>query len=79
MTRSTPHDSPSESDSKRISELEMRITFQEDLIDQLQRASFEQSQTIDRLTLRLDSLAAVVRLGQGASGSEGEEPPPPHY
>lgn len=67
------------SDANRIAELESRITFQEDLLDQLQRAMFEQSQTLDRMTLRLDSLAAVVRLGQGMGGAEGDEPPPPHY
>ncbi len=66
-------------DSNRISELEMRITFQEDLIEQLQKALFEQSQAMDRLAHRVDSLTTAVRLGQAGGGSEGEEPPPPHY
>ncbi|MCP5020866.1 MAG: SlyX family protein [bacterium] len=64
---------------KRIDELELRITFQEDQIDSLQRALFEQSQAADQLAMRLDSLVAMVRLGQGGGGHEGEEPPPPHY
>ncbi len=64
---------------KRIDELETRITFQENQIDSLQRALFEQSQAADQLAMRLDSLVAVVRLGQGGGGHEGEEPPPPHY
>lgn len=64
---------------KRIDELELRITFQEDQIEGLQRALFEQSQAADQLAMRLDSLAAVVRLGQGGGTHEGEEPPPPHY
>ena len=69
----------SSGDADRISELETRITFQEDLIDQLQKALFEQSQTIDRLSYRLDSLASAVRSGQSGGTAEGEEPPPPHY
>ncbi|MDF1838209.1 MAG: SlyX family protein [Planctomycetota bacterium] len=73
-----PSSSPPNGD-ERISELESRITFQEDLIDQLQKALFEQSQTVDRLAHRVDSLATAVRLGQTGSDSNGEEPPPPHY
>ncbi len=64
---------------KRIAELELRITFQEDQLEGLQRALFEQSQTTDRMAVRLDSLVAAVRLGQGGGSGEGEEPPPPHY
>ncbi|MCA9002892.1 MAG: SlyX family protein [Planctomycetes bacterium] len=64
---------------RRISELESRITFQEDMIEKLQRSLFEHSQAFDRLALQVDSLTTVVRLGQGTGGAEGEEPPPPHY
>jgi SlyX protein len=71
---------PSPSDeSIRISELETRITFQEDLIDKLHRSLFEQSQAFDRLALKVDSLATAIRSGQGSGGDEGQEPPPPHY
>ena len=69
---------PSESQDRRISELEMRITFQEDQIEALHKTAYDQAKMLDKLFERVESLVTTQRLASGENHS-GDEPPPPHY
>lgn len=64
----------------RIAELESRLAFQDDTVDQLNRVVVEQDQRIARLEAALrrtrEQVEMLVPLMHQAPG---EEPPPPHY
>ncbi|MEZ6004318.1 MAG: SlyX family protein [Planctomycetota bacterium] len=62
----------------RIADLEVRLTFQEDQTDALQRALYEQVQSNNRLEAELRRIQATLRLGVGGEDA-ADEPPPPHY
>ncbi len=63
----------------RIAELENRLTFQDDTVDQLDRVVSEQDQRISRLEAALrrtrEQVEMLVPLMQASPGEE----PPPHY
>ncbi len=63
----------------RIAELENRLTFQDDTVDQLDRVVSEQDQRISRLEAALrrtrEQVELLVPLMQASPGEE----PPPHY
>ncbi|QCI66698.1 SlyX family protein [Phreatobacter stygius] len=64
--------------TSRVDTLEMRIAYQDDTIEDLNRTITAQWKEIDRLTREIANLADRVReAGSGASGAP--EPPPPHY
>lgn len=64
----------------RIADLESRLAFQDDTIDQLNQVVAGQDKRIERLETLLrrtrEQVEMLVPL-MGAPG--GEEPPPPHY
>jgi SlyX protein len=62
-------------------ELQSRIAFQDDVIEELSRAVAQQQRSIERLTEELARLAREVRglARSPVAGSSVEEPPPPHY
>jgi SlyX protein len=64
----------------RIADLESRLAFQDDTIDQLNAVVVRQDARIERLELALrrvrEQVEGLMPLVQGAPG---EEPPPPHY
>ncbi|MEJ2396658.1 MAG: SlyX family protein [Candidatus Thiodiazotropha sp.] len=65
---------------ERIVELETRLAFQEDAIYHLNQTVSEQQHQIDALTEVLEILKQRLRsLSPSPLGSEGPEPPPPHY
>lgn len=60
-------------------ELEIRIAYQDDAIEQLSQQLFAQSREIDRLTERCRQLEnRVQRLAEGESDAPTDETPP-HY
>lgn len=64
----------------RIADLEGRLTFQDDTIDQLNRVVVEQEQRLARLEVLLRRTREQVEmLLPLMHGAPGEEPPPPHY
>lgn len=64
----------------RITELESRLTFQDDTVDQLNKVVVEQDQRIARLEALLRRTREQVEmLVPLMHGTPGEEPPPPHY
>ncbi len=60
----------------RVTELEIRYTHQQRMLEKLSDVVAEQGRTIDRLTKELVALRArVADLGDDKPGNE----PPPHY
>lgn len=61
-------------------ELETKIAFQEQIIEELNQALVHQQFAIDKLQLQMRNLAEKL---QGVAGSQvasrAEETPPPHY
>lgn len=65
----------------RLINIEEKITFQEDLIEELNKTVYQQQQKLERLERMYIALAGQVRLISEAGG-EGKSPAnerPPHY
>ncbi|MCJ2097021.1 SlyX family protein [Methylobacterium sp. J-072] len=63
----------------RIDRLEMRLTEQDSVIEDLNRTVTEQWRVIDRLVRQVDALRDQVEEAAARSAPRGPEPPPPHY
>lgn len=64
----------------RIAELEMKIAFQEQLLDELNQALVQQQFDMDKIHLQLRYLASKLKDMQPSNiASQAEETPPPHY
>lgn len=66
-------------DTDRLARLEMRLTEQEAVIEDLNAAITAQWGVIDRLTRQLARLQEQVEESAFRSASGAPEPPPPHY
>ncbi|MGR3807280.1 SlyX protein [Pasteurella testudinis DSM 23072] len=65
---------------QQITELEMKLTFQEGTIEDLNQSLIEQQFIIDRLQQQVRLLARkLVDLQPSNIASQAEETPPPHY
>ncbi len=67
-------------EQQRLTELEMKVAFQEDTINVLSDEIATLNEAVDRQRTQMEFL--FTRLGemnQEPSGSQGSEPPPPHY
>lgn len=64
----------------RLIELETKVAFQEDLIEQLNQVITSQEVTISKLSRRLDDVVDTIKT-QSDSGIKdlSQEVPPPHY
>ncbi|MGB0204564.1 MAG: SlyX family protein [Neptuniibacter sp.] len=68
-------------DQERITELESRVAFQEDTLDQLNDAVSKQELEIERLTRMvkiINQQLKSLRLDDPINAPD-DEPPPPHY
>lgn len=64
----------------RIEELEMKIAFQEQLLDELNHALVQQQFDIDKMQVQLCYMANKLKDFQSSNiASQSEETPPPHY
>lgn len=66
----------------RLIELETRVAFQDDTIEQLNQIITTQQQQIDRLHKEVVAIVArISESGEAASNiaNQSEETPPPHY
>lgn len=64
----------------RMDELETKVTFQENTIEQLNQALIEQQFIIDKMQLQLRYLAQKLKDMQPSNiATQAEETPPPHY
>ncbi len=65
---------------KRIADLEMRFSFQDELISQLDKVITRQQKQIDYLEKMVSLLAEQHQSSSSLFDSvESEDPPPPHY
>ncbi|BCL66794.1 TPA: SlyX family protein [Haemophilus influenzae] len=64
----------------RIEELETKIAFQEQLLDELNHALVQQQFDIDKMQVQLRYMANKLKDFQPSNiASQSEETPPPHY
>jgi len=63
----------------RITELEIKISYAEDLIDELDRAAFRQQQQIDLLINQVRALREQVLAAAPAEQRSLRDELPPHY
>ena len=64
----------------RIAELEMKLTFQETIIEELNQALIEQQFLIDKMQIQLRYLVNKLKDVQPSNiATQAEETPPPHY
>lgn len=64
----------------RLTELETKAAFQEQLLEELNQALIEQQFALDKMQLQLRYLAEKAKENQGSIiASRAEETPPPHY
>ncbi len=63
----------------RITELEIKISYTEDLVEELNRIVYRQQQQIDFLTNELRSLRDQVQSAQPAEQRNLRDEIPPHY
>lgn len=67
-------------DTSRLDALEIRITHQDAVIDDLNKMITAQWKEVDRLTreiLKLEDRLATAEMSMGSDPSD--EPPPPHW
>lgn len=64
----------------RIDTLEMRIAYQDDVIEQLNTVIVEQWNKLDQMRGLIDRLESRLLDAQaGSAQNPYDEPPPPHY
>lgn len=63
----------------RITDLEIKISYAEDLIDELNRTVFRQQQQIDLLVVEIKALRDLVRNAAPAEPRNLRDEIPPHY
>ena len=66
---------------ERICNLEMKLSFQDDTIEQLNNAVIDQQKVIEDQKIQLTFLINRIKTMQvgGNMASESDETPPPHY
>ena len=64
----------------RLEELEIRVAYQENQIEELNKALFEHWQLIETLSNKLRHLGnKVSAIDERVPSNPEDEPPPPHY
>jgi SlyX protein len=63
----------------RINNLEIKLSFTEDLIDQLNQTIYKQQQQIEFLYRELKSIKEQSSSGDGAGSTSPKDDIPPHY
>ncbi|MES3040159.1 MAG: SlyX family protein [Pseudomonadota bacterium] len=64
----------------RINDLEVKLAFQDDLLEALNHSVAQQQQQIDLLQAQMRMLYQQMKTLQPSDQAvEADEPPPPHY
>ena len=63
----------------RVTELEIKLGFAEDLLDAVNRTVFRQQQQIDQLQQELRQMRELLLSAQPAEASSLRDEIPPHY
>ena len=71
--------SAARTDEERITELEVKLGFAEDLLDELNKTVFRQQQQLEQLQLELKALRQQVQLQAPAEPRSLADELPPHY
>ena len=67
-------------DAERLDALEMRIAYQDETIEDLNKTVVAQWKEIERLTREFAMLSdRMARAEEGVGSDPADEPPPPHY
>jgi SlyX protein len=64
---------------QRLIDLEMRLAFQEDTLQQLNDVVVELRDQLDAVVRRLQQAEERLRAIEPSVAPPGAEPPPPHY
>ena len=62
-----------------IIDLQTKLSFQDELLEQLNQVITDQQQQISRLEVRLEALKSQVQTMQSAQVVSDSNEPPPHY
>ncbi|WP_295978270.1 SlyX family protein [uncultured Variovorax sp.] len=66
--------------AERVTELEIKASYAEDMLDQLNMTIYRQQQQIDRLILQVTQLKEQIQSsGQEAAAGNPRDELPPHY
>lgn len=63
----------------RLNELEVKLSFAEDLLEELNRTIYHQQQQIDRLLAEVRELREQLATAAPAEGRSLRDEIPPHY
>jgi SlyX protein len=64
---------------RRLTELEIKLGFADDLLDQMNQTLFRQQQMIERLARELNELRQQVPDSAGGTFRSPQDDVPPHY
>lgn len=64
---------------KRLMDLEIKVSFTEDLLDQLNQTIYRQQQDMDRLAREVSQLRAQAQESQSGTQRSASDDLPPHY
>ena len=65
---------------ERLANIEAKITFQEDLIEELNKTVYQQQQKLERLEAICEALARELRaLAEAGNEGKSANERPPHY
>ena len=64
---------------QRLVDLEVKVGFAEDLLEQLNQTLFRQQQMLDTLTREVAQLRQRIPDGDEGAARSPDELPPPHY
>jgi len=70
---------PDKDQEQRLSDIEMRVAFQEDTLDKLSDVIAEQDRIIIDLRRAITLLNDQLKKVDTRQDLPGDEPPPPHY
>lgn len=68
-----------QSDEARVTELEVKLSFAEDLLETLNRTVFRQQEQIDELQRQIRALREQLQTSLPAEQRSAAEEVPPHY
>ena len=63
----------------RLAEIEAKLSFSEDLLEELNRTVVRQQQQIDQLQQEMRALRQQLQSGQAAESFGPHDETPPHY
>ena len=63
----------------RLAEIEAKLTFSEDMLEELNRTIYRQQRDIDRLQQELRALREILENSAAAEPVQPRDEVPPHY